>query len=110
MFLDTFWTNPESIKLFNTFLIILVIDSTYKAKKHICKKTTMVPLLQKVYTTTPKLQRYPIHRCNILKLKHSVIRKSNLMTIILENHGDKLCVTGFNSQQLHFSHFFEYIK
>ncbi|XP_050874855.1 protein FAR1-RELATED SEQUENCE 5-like [Lathyrus oleraceus] len=29
-----FWTHPESIKLFNTFPIILIIDSTFKTSRY----------------------------------------------------------------------------
>src|SRR3954464_8607576 len=31
---DIFWTHPESIKLFNTFPTVLVMDSTYKTNKY----------------------------------------------------------------------------
>ncbi|XP_058747045.1 uncharacterized protein LOC131620037 [Vicia villosa] len=31
---DIFWTHPESIKLFNIFLTVLIIDSTYKTNKY----------------------------------------------------------------------------
>lgn len=30
---DIFWTNPDSFKLFNIFLIVLIIDLTYKTNK-----------------------------------------------------------------------------
>lgn len=32
---DIFWSHPDSIKLFNTFSIVLVIHSTYKTNKYI---------------------------------------------------------------------------
>lgn len=31
---DIFWTHPKTIKLFNTFPNILIIDSTYKTNKY----------------------------------------------------------------------------
>lgn len=31
---DIFWTNSDSIELFNRFPIVLIIDSTYKTNKH----------------------------------------------------------------------------
>ena len=31
---DIFWTHPNSIMLFNTFLTVLMIDSTYKTNKY----------------------------------------------------------------------------
>ncbi|XP_050889945.1 uncharacterized protein LOC127095276 [Lathyrus oleraceus] len=43
---DTFWAHPESIKLFNTFLTVLVIDSTYKTNKY------RLPLLEIVGVTS----------------------------------------------------------
>lgn len=30
-----FWSHPDSIKLFNTFSTVLIIDSTYKTNKYI---------------------------------------------------------------------------
>lgn len=37
---DIFWTHPDSIKLFNMFSTVLIIDSTYKTNKY------KVPLLK----------------------------------------------------------------
>ena len=31
---DIFWTHPDSIKLFNTFSIVPILDSTYKTNKY----------------------------------------------------------------------------
>ncbi|CAK8563106.1 unnamed protein product [Lathyrus sativus] len=31
---DIFWTHPDSIKLFNTFSTVLILDSTYKTNKY----------------------------------------------------------------------------
>src|SRR3954468_7731506 len=43
---DIFWTHPESIKLFNTFPTVLVMDSTYKTNKY------RLPLLEIVGVTS----------------------------------------------------------
>ncbi|XP_050890067.1 uncharacterized protein LOC127095416 [Lathyrus oleraceus] len=32
--IDIFWTHPDSIKLFNMFPIVLILDSTYKTNKY----------------------------------------------------------------------------
>jgi len=32
---DIFWARPKSIKLFNNFSIVLIMDTTYKANKYI---------------------------------------------------------------------------
>ncbi|XP_050876455.1 protein FAR1-RELATED SEQUENCE 5-like [Lathyrus oleraceus] len=46
---DIFWTHPDSIKLFNTFPTVLIIDSTYKTNKY------RLPLLKIVgFTSTEK--------------------------------------------------------
>lgn len=39
---DIFWTRPDSIKLFNTFPTVLILDSTYKTNKY------RLPLLEMV--------------------------------------------------------------
>lgn len=31
---DIFWSHPDSVKLFNTFPSVLIIDSTYKTNKY----------------------------------------------------------------------------
>ncbi|XP_050876855.1 uncharacterized protein LOC127080585 [Lathyrus oleraceus] len=43
---DIFWTHPDSKKLFNIFLIVLIIDSTYKTHKY------RLPLLEIVGVTS----------------------------------------------------------
>lgn len=43
---DIFWTHPESLKLFNTSLNILIIDSTYKTNKY------KLPLLKIIGVTS----------------------------------------------------------
>ncbi|XP_058726499.1 uncharacterized protein LOC131597852 [Vicia villosa] len=43
---DIFWTHPKSIKLFNIFSTVLMIDSTYKTNKY------RVPLLEIVGVTS----------------------------------------------------------
>src|SRR3954469_23639805 len=43
---DIFWTHPESIKLFNTFPTVLVMDSTYKTNNY------RLPLLEIVGVTS----------------------------------------------------------
>ncbi|XP_050919722.1 uncharacterized protein LOC127137294 [Lathyrus oleraceus] len=35
---DIFWTRPNSIKLFNTFPIVFILDSTYKTNMKMCEK------------------------------------------------------------------------
>lgn len=45
-FWDIFWTYPDSIKFFNTFPIVLIIDSTYKTRKY------MLPLQEIVGVTS----------------------------------------------------------
>ncbi|XP_050920180.1 protein FAR1-RELATED SEQUENCE 5-like [Lathyrus oleraceus] len=39
---DIFWTHPDSIKLFSTFLTGLTLDSTYKTNKYILPLFEMV--------------------------------------------------------------------
>lgn len=43
---DIFWSHPDSIKMFNTFLTMLIIDSTYKTNKY------RLPLLKIVGVTS----------------------------------------------------------
>jgi hypothetical protein len=43
---DVFWAHPNSIKLFNTFSTVLVLDSTYKTNKY------HLPLLEFVGNTS----------------------------------------------------------
>ncbi|XP_050909874.1 protein FAR1-RELATED SEQUENCE 5-like [Lathyrus oleraceus] len=43
---DIFWTHPDSIKLFNTFPTVLILDSTYKTNKY------RIPLLEMVGVTS----------------------------------------------------------
>ncbi|XP_058778673.1 protein FAR1-RELATED SEQUENCE 3-like [Vicia villosa] len=43
---NIFWTNPESIKLFSTFLTVLIIDSMYKTNKY------RLPLLEIIGVTS----------------------------------------------------------
>ncbi|XP_050888789.1 uncharacterized protein LOC127093944 [Lathyrus oleraceus] len=43
---DIFWTHPDSIKLFNTFPTVLILDSTYKTNKY------KLPLLEMVDVTS----------------------------------------------------------
>ncbi|XP_050914631.1 uncharacterized protein LOC127129506 [Lathyrus oleraceus] len=45
---DILWTHPDSIKLFNTFPIMLILDSTYKTNKY------RLPLLEMVGVTQTK--------------------------------------------------------
>ena len=44
---DVFWAHPNSIKLFNTFFTVLVLDSTYKTNKY------RLPLPEFVVTRLP---------------------------------------------------------
>ncbi|CAK8560404.1 unnamed protein product [Lathyrus sativus] len=39
---DIFWTHPDSIKLFSAFLIVLILDSTYKTNKYMLHLFKMV--------------------------------------------------------------------
>ena len=43
---DIFWTHPDSIKLFNTFSTVLILDSTYKTNKY------RLPLFEMVGVTS----------------------------------------------------------
>ena len=43
---DIYWTHPDSIKLFNTFPTVLVMDSMYKTNKY------RLPLLEIVGVTS----------------------------------------------------------
>ena len=43
---DIFWTHYDSIKLFNTFLTVLILDLTYKTNKY------RLPLLEMVGVTS----------------------------------------------------------
>ncbi|XP_050909697.1 protein FAR1-RELATED SEQUENCE 5-like [Lathyrus oleraceus] len=43
---DIFWTHPDSIKLFNTFSTVVILDSTYKTNKY------KLPLLEMVGVTS----------------------------------------------------------
>ncbi|XP_058742100.1 uncharacterized protein LOC131614545 [Vicia villosa] len=43
---DVFWTHPDSIKLFNTFPTVLLLDSTYKTNKY------RLPLFEMVGVTS----------------------------------------------------------
>ncbi|XP_050896729.1 uncharacterized protein LOC127103519 [Lathyrus oleraceus] len=45
---DIFWTHPDSIKLFNTFPTVLILDSTCKTNKY------RLPLLEMVGVTSTK--------------------------------------------------------
>ncbi|XP_050896317.1 protein FAR1-RELATED SEQUENCE 6-like [Lathyrus oleraceus] len=49
---DIFWTHPNSIKLFNMFPIVLIIDSTYKTNKY------RLPLLEMVGVTSTEKTYY----------------------------------------------------
>jgi len=46
---DIFWTQPSSLKLLNSFYIVLIMDSTYKINKY------MIPLLKVVGITSKRL-------------------------------------------------------
>src|SRR4030043_1473182 len=46
---DIFWAHPESIKVFNTFPTVLIMDSTYKTNKY------CLPLLEFVGVTSTYL-------------------------------------------------------
>ncbi|XP_058776866.1 protein FAR1-RELATED SEQUENCE 5-like [Vicia villosa] len=46
MYRDIFWTHPDSIKLFNTFPTMLILDSTYKTNKY------RLPLFEMVGVTS----------------------------------------------------------
>ncbi|XP_058783645.1 uncharacterized protein LOC131658357 [Vicia villosa] len=57
---DIFWTHPKSIKLFNTFPNVLIIDSMYKTNKY------KLPLLEIVgVTSMENIFQWDLHFLNI---------------------------------------------
>lgn len=46
---DIFWSHPDSVKLFNNFPTVLIIDSTYKTNKY------KLPLLEIIGATSTEM-------------------------------------------------------
>ena len=62
---DIFWAQPDSVKLLNLFLIVLILDSTFKTNKYI------IPLLEIFGMTSTEKKYNPItrHRSGMNKLQ-----------------------------------------
>ncbi|XP_050875837.1 uncharacterized protein LOC127079496 [Lathyrus oleraceus] len=68
---DIFLNYPDSIKLFNTFPIVLIIDSIYKTNKYILPLLEMVGVtsIKKTYSVGKMCEKYP----NLLKYVENTI-------------------------------------